>query len=210
MSDLNTTPPRPVAATPDALTPKFMMAVIAGVVVSGIYFGRPVLIPLALAVLTSFALAPLVTLFKKLKLGNVGSVTISLLLAVVVISSLGLFMGSQLAKLAAELPHYQTNLTQKIHSVMGTATRNDTISRLNKTIDNLAEQITGGNRAEEEEIPPNSIKPIPVVIARTSVAPWTVAQTVLGPLLEPLGLAALVLVFMGFILLQKDDLRDRF
>jgi predicted PurR-regulated permease PerM len=209
MSELNATPPRPVAANPDTLTPKFMMAVIAGVVVSGIYFGRPVLMPLALAVLTSFALAPLVTLLKKLRLGNVGSVMISLFLAVVVVSSLGLFMGSQLAKLAADLPHYQTNLTQKIHSVMGTATHNDTISRLNKTIDNLAEQITGGSKVEEDETQPNSIRPIPVVVARTSVAPWTVAQTVLGPLLEPLGLAAVALAFMGFILLQKDDLRDR-
>src|SRR5215471_4597878 len=195
MSDLNTTPPRPVAAKPDTLTPKFMMAVIAGVVVCGIYFGRPVLLPLALAVLTSFALAPLVTLFKKLRLGNVGSVVISLLLAVVVVSSLGLFMGSQLAKLAADLPQYQANLTHKIHSVMGSATRNDTISRLNKTIDSLAEQITGGAKVEDDEAQPNSIKPIPVVVTRNSVAPWTVAQTVLGPLLEPLGLAALVLVF---------------
>jgi predicted PurR-regulated permease PerM len=209
MTELNPTPPRPVAAMPDTLTPKFMMAVIAGVVVSGIYFGRPVLMPLALAVLTSFALAPLVTLFKKLRLGNVGAVVISLFLAVVVVSSLGLFMGSQLAKLAADLPHYQTNLAQKIHSVMGTATRNDTISRLNKTIDDLAEQISGGNKVDEEVSQPNAIKPIPVVLARTSVAPWTVAQTVLGPLLEPLGLAAVVLIFMGFILLQKDDLRDR-
>ena len=210
MSELNANPPRPVAAKPDTLAPKFMAAVIAGVVVSGIYFGRPVLMPLALAVLTSFALAPLVALLKKLKLGNVGSVAISLVLAVVIVSSLGLFMGSQVAKLAADLPRYQTNLAQKIHSVVGTATHNDTISRLNKTVENLAEQITGGTKAEEDQAEPNSIKPIPVVVTRTSLAPWTVAQTVLGPLLEPLGLVALVFVFMGFILLQKDDLRDRF
>jgi predicted PurR-regulated permease PerM len=211
MPEPNPTTPRSVAAKTDGLTPKFMAAVIAGVVVSGIYFGRPVLMPLALAVLTSFALAPLVALLKKLKLGNVGSVVISLVLAVVVVSSLGLFMGSQLAKLAADLPHYQSNLTQKIHSVMGTAAHNDTISRLNKTINSLAEQITGGAKVEEPETTePNTIKPIPVIVTRTSLAPWTVAQTVLGPLLEPLGLAALVLVFMGFILLQKDDLRDRF
>jgi predicted PurR-regulated permease PerM len=54
------TAPRPVAAKPDGLTPKFMATVIAGVVVAGLYFGRPVLLPLALAVLISFALAPLV------------------------------------------------------------------------------------------------------------------------------------------------------
>jgi hypothetical protein len=52
--------------------------------------------------------------------------------------------------------------------------------------------------------------PVPVVIQRESEAPWALAQDILGPLLEPLGMVALVLVFVGFILLQKDDLRDRF
>ena len=209
MSELN--PPRTVVAKPDTLTPKFMATVIAGVVVSGLYFGRPVLMPLALAVLMSFALAPLVSQLKRLRIGNVPAVIVSLVLAVVVVSSLGLFMGSQLAKLAAELPHYQTNLAQKIHSVVGGAAHNDTINRLNKTIENLAEQFNGGNRAEDATgTEPNQIKPIPVVVQRLSQGPWAVAQTVLGPLLEPLGLIALVLVFVSFILLQRDDLRDRF
>src|SRR5471030_27462 len=204
-------PPPPVAAKPDALAHKFMAIMIGGVVVAGIYFGRPVLMPLALAVLMSFALAPLVSLFKRIRLGNVGSVGISLIFAVLVVSSLGMFMGAQLAKLAAELPHYQTNLAQKLHSVVGGAAHNDTINRLNKTIENLAEQFNGGNRAEDATgTEPNQIKPIPVVVQRLSQGPWAVAQTVLGPLLEPLGLIVLVLVFVGFILLQKDDLRDRF
>lgn len=203
--------PRPVAAKPDSLTPKFMAAVIAGVVVTGLYFGRPVLLPLALSVLISFALAPLVSLLKRLKLGNVAPVLISLVLAVVVMSSLAGFMGSQLAKLAADLPRYQTNLGQKIHSVVGTAVNNNTVIGLNRTLENLAEQIVGANKAEEPAATaPNQVKPIPVVIQRTSMAPWAVAQNVLGPLVEPLTLIVLVLVFVGFILLQKDDLRDRF
>jgi predicted PurR-regulated permease PerM len=212
MAELKQPPPRPVAVKPDTLTPRFMAVMIAGVVVTGLYFGRPVLLPLALAVLMSFALAPLVGLLKRLRLGNVLPVLISLLLAVVVMSSLAAFMGSQLAKLAADLPHYQTNLGQKIHSVVGTAVHNNTITRLNKTVENLAEQVTGSSKVEEEAASdePNQIKPIPVEIQRTSLAPWAVAQNVLGPLLEPLGLIALVLVFVGFILLQKDDLRDRF
>jgi predicted PurR-regulated permease PerM len=203
--------PRPVAAKPDTLTPKFMAAVIAGVVVSGLYFGRPVLMPLALAVLMSFALAPLVGLLKKLRLGNIAPVLVSLLLAVVILSALAGFMGSQLAKLAADLPRYQTNLGYKIHSVVGSAVNNHTITGLNRTVENLAEQITGANKAEESVSgTSNQIKPIPVVIQPSSLAPWAVAQNVLGPLLEPLGLGVLVLVFVGFILLQKDDLRDRF
>src|SRR3954463_6925150 len=207
MSDL----PRPVAAKPDTLTPKFMVAMITAVVVAGLYFGRPVLMPLALAVLISFALVPLVSQLKRLRMGNVLPVLVSLILAVVVLSSLAAFMGSQLANLAADLPRYQTNLGHKIQSVVGSAIHNDTINRLNNTVNNLAEQVTGGNRPEETgPATPNQIKPIPVEIQRSSVAPWAVAQTVLGPLLEPLGLIALVLVFVGFILLQKDDLRDRF
>ncbi|HZQ41247.1 MAG TPA: hypothetical protein VFA87_10645, partial [Rhizomicrobium sp.] len=210
MADLNPAASRP-AAKPDTLTPKFMTAVIAAVVVGGIYFGRPVLMPLALAVLISFALAPLVGLLKKVHLGNVAPVLISLLFAVVIYSSLAAFMGSQLAKLAADLPHYQTNLTHKIQSVIGSAVHNGTLNRLNHTLNNLAEQVTGGTRADDgAPAEPNQIKPIPVVVTRNSLAPWAVAQTVLGPLLEPLGLIALVLVFVGFILLQKDDLRDRF
>ena len=98
------------AVTTDTLAPKFMTAVIAAIVVTGIYFGRPVLMPLALAVLMSFALAPLVGLLKHLRLGNVAPVLISVLLTVVILSSMAVFMGSQLAKLAVELPRYQTNL----------------------------------------------------------------------------------------------------
>jgi len=186
-----------------------MLAVIAAVVVSGIYFGRPVLMPLALAVLISFALAPLVGLLKRWHLGNVLPVLISVLLAIVVLTSLGTFMGSQLAKLAAELPGYQTNLSNKIQSVVGGAVNSNTVVRLNRTVENLAEQITGGSRAEEALTSTDTVKPIPVIIRRTSVAPWSMAQTVLGPLLAPLGLIVLVLVFVGFILLQRDDLRDR-
>ena len=197
------------APVTDSLTRKFMMAVIAAVVVSGIYFGRPVLMPLALAVLISFALAPLVDQLKRWYLGHVAPVLISVLLAVVVLTSLGGFMGAQLAKLASELPGYQTNLSTKIQSVVGGAINSNTMVRLNRTVENLAEQITGGRRAEEAAIATDTVKPIPVIIRRTSVAPWSLAQTVLGPLLEPLGLILLVLVFVGFILLQRDDLRDR-
>src|SRR6201990_113801 len=108
--------PARVPAT-DTLTPKFMTAVIAAVVVCGLYFGRPVLMPLSLAVLMSFALAPLVAVLRRLKLGNLLRVLLSLVFAVVIFFALGTFVGAQLAGLATELPHYQINLTHKIQSV---------------------------------------------------------------------------------------------
>src|SRR5512144_654611 len=104
-------PPR--ASASSSLTPKFMMAVIAAIVVCGLYFGRPVLMPLALAVLMSFAIAPLVGLLRHLKLGHVPAVLLSLALALVILSAIGTFVGAQFAGLASDLPRYQTNIGHK-------------------------------------------------------------------------------------------------
>src|SRR5450755_1100901 len=119
----------------DNLTPKFMTAVIAAVVVGGLYAGRPVLMPLSLAVLMSFALAPLVALLRHVRLGHVPSVLLSLLLALVLLTGIGTFVGSQLTGLAGDLPRYQTNIAHKIQSVRGSTTGNGTFARLNHTIE---------------------------------------------------------------------------
>jgi predicted PurR-regulated permease PerM len=195
----------------DSLTQKFMTVVICAVVVVGLYFGRPVLMPLALAVLMSFALAPLVSVLRHVRLGHVPSVLLSLCVALVLIAGIGTFVGSQLAGLARDLPSYQNNISRKIVSLRGTAD-GGTISRLNRTIEALGAQI-GGGRDLPTTVPAGGATqdtPVPVVIQRESEAPWALAQDILGPLVEPLGMVALVLVFVGFILLQKDDLRDRF
>ena len=194
----------------EALTQKFMTAIIAVVVVGIIYFGRPVLMPLALAVLLSFALAPLVAALRYVRLGHVPSVLLSLLVALVLIGGIGVFVGSQVAGLARDLPSYQNNISRKIVSLRGTAD-GGVISRLNRTIEAWGEQISGTNRPTT--VPANQATedtPVPVVIQRETEAPWALASDILGPLLEPLGVVALVMVFVGFILLQKDDLRDRF
>jgi predicted PurR-regulated permease PerM len=194
----------------DDLTPKFMTAVITAIVVSGLYFGRPVLMPLALAVVMSFAIAPLVEILRHLRLGHAPAVLLSLALALVILSAVGTFVGAQFAGLVSELPRYQTNISHKIQSIRG-QTGHGTLARLNQTIENLAEQVTGDRDQQNQPVAvaPEE-KPVPVEIRRQTVAPWELAQTVLGPLLEPLATLALVLVFVAFIMLQKDDLRDRF
>ncbi|HEV7960047.1 MAG TPA: AI-2E family transporter, partial [Rhizomicrobium sp.] len=200
------------APTSDGLTPKFMTTVIAVAVVSGLYFGRPVLMPLALAVLMSFAIAPLVELLRHLRLGHVPAVLLSLAMALIILSAVGAFVGSQFAGLAADLPRYQSNISHKIQSIRGTAGRG-TIARLNQTIENLADQINGARDQQNQPIATNlpaEEKPVPVEIRRQSLAPWEMVQNILGPLLEPLATLAVVLAFVGFIMLQRDDLRDRF
>ena len=202
-------PARPDPAS--GLTVKFQTAVIAAVVVGGLYFGQPVLMPLALAVLTSFAFSPLLAMLRRLRLGHIPAVLVTLLLAVVFLTGIALFTGAQLAKLAGELPHYQTNLAAKINSVVGNTLHNNTLTRLRDTAENLAEQVAGPRRgnSEPETQAAQDMTPVPVTITGSTISPLVVAQTLVGPLLQPLELVALVIVFVGFILFQKDDLRDR-
>ena len=204
----------PLRTAPDSgsgLTVKFQTAVIAAVVMGGLYVGQPWLMPLALAVLVSFALSPLVAALRRIRLGHIPAVVVTMLFAVVVLGTIALFTGSQLAKLAGELPHYQSNLAAKINSVVGSTMQNGTLARLRQAAENLAQQVAGPRRADSgaETGPAEDMTPVPVTIARTSLSPLAVAQALVGPLLQPLALVGLVIVFVGFILFQKDDLRDR-
>src|ERR1700722_3204878 len=130
-----------IKPVPDALNQKFMTAVIFALVVTGIYFGRAVLMPLALAVLMSFALAPVVSVLRRIQLGHIPSVLLSLVLALIVIAGVGTFVGSQIAGLASALPSYQNNISHKIVSIRGTAD-GGTLSRINRTIEALGDQLS--------------------------------------------------------------------
>ncbi len=205
-------PPPQTAKPPPELQTIFMGAVLAALVVAGLYFGQPVLVPVALAILLSLALGPLVTLLQRLHLGHVPSVLLGILFAVAVIVALGTFIGSQFAGLVSELPHYQTNLTAKIRSIEGTARNSTVVQRASSTVQNIAHQILNSEQstATRTGLSRRAQKPIPVVISQPNPEPLAILQAIAGPLLEPFGTLAIVIVFAGFFLLQKDDLRDRF
>jgi len=78
----------PIAAAPDAQLRFAASAVIAAIVVGAIYFGRPILVPIALAILLAFALAPIVSLLRHLRAGRVPSVIFATLAAIAIIGAL--------------------------------------------------------------------------------------------------------------------------
>ena len=90
---------------------------VAVVIVVSLYFGREVFVPVALALLLSFALGPLVLLLRRRHLGRLPAVIAVVLLAFSTIGGVGTFVGTQLAHLAGDLPEYQSNIAQKIHSL---------------------------------------------------------------------------------------------
>ena len=107
---------RQPAQVPPPLVPglRGLFTLAIGVVlVVALYFGREVFIPLVLAVLLSFVLAPVVNLLRRIKLGRIPSVIVAVLLALGVIGGIGTVIGTQVAGLAGNLPQYQVTVQKK-------------------------------------------------------------------------------------------------
>ncbi|HEX7934457.1 MAG TPA: AI-2E family transporter, partial [Paraburkholderia sp.] len=95
-----------------------LASVITGVVVvSALYFGRAVLIPITLSVMLSFLLAPLVQMLRRLHMGQLPSIFIAVLFALATLLAVGMLIGAQLVQLAGDLPQYQFAIEQKIETV---------------------------------------------------------------------------------------------
>lgn len=101
-------------------TPSLTIVLSIGITLLTLYFAQDVLIPLTLAVLLSFLLAPVADLLERARLGRVLSVVLVVATTTVLIGSLGWVVGNQFVYLVGELPKYQEEIVNKIQSVKGT------------------------------------------------------------------------------------------
>src|SRR6185369_17082762 len=111
------------------------------VVVATLYFAREILVPIALALLLSFVLAPLVQLLRRLYLPRSIAVVLSVLIAFSVILSFRGLMASQVNQLANDLPRYQSTLRDKIQSLRGAATGTGTLERASDVLQELGREL---------------------------------------------------------------------
>ncbi len=183
----------------------------AVVAVAGLYLGREVLIPITLAVLLSFLLAPLVNLLRRAWLGRVPSVLLAVVLALAVILSLASLIGTQIADLAGEAPRYEITVRQKIDTV-----QHLTLGRVTAIMQRLGRQIDAASRPTAA--PPGqpaadggsaAPKPLPVEVEQPPASPMSIVESVVSPVLAPLGTTFVVFIVAIFVLLQREDLRDR-
>src|ERR1700726_2819974 len=112
------------------------------ITVAALYFGREVFVPMALALLLSFALGPPVLLLRNWHFNRVLAVIAVVVLAFSVIFGVGALIGSQLAHLAENLPGYQYNITEKIHSLRDTTTSNGVVGRAAAMLSALGNEFT--------------------------------------------------------------------
>lgn len=181
------------------------------VVVAALYFGREVFIPLVLAVLLSFVLAPVTNFLHRLRLGRVPSVILSVLLALALILGIGTVLGTQVADLAGNLPQYQATVQKKVAGL-----QQGVLGRTNLMVQKLTHQVqaasnqntpseaaaaaTGNGEAQKAQL---------VRIQEADPSPLALAEKVLGPVVSPVTTIGIVLVVVIFILLQREDLRNR-
>jgi predicted PurR-regulated permease PerM len=190
------------------------------VVVAALYFGREVFVPLALSILLSFVLGPVVLKLRRLHLGRIPAVVVTVLLAFVVIFALGAVIGNQVTTLAENLTRYQYNISQKIDALRGMTTDGGIVQRAASALDSLRNEIVKSAPppaapaslpavAPVAPVPPPQ-KPVVVEVRQPEPQPLQIIQNVIGPLLGPLATAVIVIVFVIFFLSQREDLRDRF
>ena len=191
-----------------------LLAVVVGVVVvAALYFGREVLVPITLAVLLSFVLAPIVDLLRRLWIGRAAAVLLAVLLALGAILFIGGLIGTQVAGLARNAPTYAATIEKKVSAV-----RIYTVDRFSEAMDSFGRELQGtdSNRAPSPTTQPapapstsEEPRPLPVEVRQPNASPIELAERILAPVLHPLATTGIVLIVAVFVLLQREDLRDR-
>ena len=209
--------PQPLAVAAVApMSPTATVAVLV-VVVGALYLGSEILIPLALAILLSFALAPIVIRLRRWGLGRIPSVLAVVLLLFIALASLGSIVAAQLADLATNLPTYEWNLRTKIRELRIAVPSGGVVERTSDMLRDLRQELQEvtnppGAEAEGEASPSGGgeqVKPVLVQVQSPQPTPLETLRDVGVPLIAPFATAGLVVVLVIFMLLQREDLRDR-
>jgi predicted PurR-regulated permease PerM len=169
---------------------------------------------MALAVLLSFVLAPPVKLLQRLYLPRFAAVTVVVLLAFGVIFGLATLMFAQVSQLAGDLPRYQSNLAEKVQTLRGAATASGTLEQASQVLQNLQKELDRPKNAKPTSpaTPDASTlpdRPIPVEVRQPDPGALQTLATLIAPLIHPLATTGIIIIFVVFILLQQQDLRNR-
>jgi predicted PurR-regulated permease PerM len=204
------------ASSSEARTATLQGLSIAAIVITGLYVGREVLLPLALAILLSFVLTPMLLFLRRLKVPRVLGVAIVVTCAFAVIFALGWLMSQQATQLAEDLPRYKNTIADKISALGNSAASLPVLEKATDALEGLQRELANPKRELKvgtEPSPPAQVeerdKPIPVEIHESPQPPLELYRRIAGTLLPPLVTAGIVLLFVIFILLQREELRDR-
>jgi predicted PurR-regulated permease PerM len=178
---------------PAARRPRGTVMLALVIVVAVLYLAREVLIPLALAILFSFVLAPGVRFLERLRLGRVASTFIMVIAGCAILGAVGALAANQAISLAAKLPEYRHNITEKIQALR--SPRSGDLGKAAEAIKDLEKQAA-------PERPPLAVK-------ETPGSPHEAFAAFIAPIAAPFATALAVVVFTMLMLLNRDAMRER-
>ncbi len=172
------------------------------VVIASLYFARELLIPLALAILISFLLTPLVTRLQHLGLPRIPAVIVVTLSSLLAVVAFGVLVTSQATDLTTQLPQYRFNIERRVQTLRSSFGRSR-IAEATEAVKTVSEQLAPASGPAS-----NKAEATPVTVINDDT-PLQSLITALSPIAKALATAGLVIVFVIFFLVQREDLRDR-
>ena len=200
-----------------ALLSAVATAILAVIIVAMLYFGREIFVPIALAILLSFVLAPLVGILQRSRVPRGMAVVSVVIFAFALIFAMGSLLATQLTQLAGELPRYQSTITEKIQSFRDTKAGRGTLERASDMLKDLSKELdrpkdaaaASGSGPIASPKTPGAQLPVPVEVRQPDPGALESLRTLISPLVHPLATTGIIIIFVIFILLQREDLRNR-
>jgi predicted PurR-regulated permease PerM len=186
--------------------------------IAALYFARAILVPFAFALILTFLLTPVVALLQRLRAGRVLSVLTTVVITIAVIGGIGWIIASQLVDVANQLPLYREHIHAKIEAfhvpVKGQ------LGHAAESVQEIVRDLTGPEtpspaspalvrNRKQPNAPPAPVSPVPVRMVQAPTSQWGELRDLGMPFLAPIGRAGMVLIFTVFMLLQREDLRNR-
>src|SRR5580700_9258393 len=200
-----------------ALLSAVATAILAVIIIAMLYFGREIFVPIALAILLSFVLAPVVGILQRIHVPRGLAVVSVVLVAFALIFAMGSLLATQLTQLAGDLPRYQSTISEKIQSFRDTKAGRGTLERASDMLKDLGKEIDKPNDAASARASnsivssnaPGPQTPVPVEVRQPDPGALESLRTLISPLIHPLATTGIIIIFVIFILLQREDLRNR-
>jgi len=205
-------------STPSPGSSRFLPLIAFVLSIAALYFAREVLIPFALAVLFSFMLTPVVKGLERFRLGRVPSVGIVVLVSLLVAGAIGWVVSNQLIDVISQLPGYRENIHNKIAALQGPA--GGAFKKAADNVRDLSEALTvelapatpvpaTPGQATTPGAASTPPRPVPVEVIEHPRGGIQYLRDMAAPFVQPVGTAFIVVVFTIFILMKREDVRNR-
>lgn len=221
-----------VVPQPGVRTSTVNGAILAALIIAALYVGKTVFLPIAAAILLAFVLSPIVRMLRRARVPRLAAALLVVVVTFCSVLVLASVISEQLRLLATELPRYESTLREKVRDIRGVALSSPAMERAAETLKDLQSELSTPTEKEGVDhgmrdlsrIAPGSLsarlaaeqqqggtgKPIAVEVRQPPATPLENLLTLVVPLLEPIAMLAIVVVLVLFIIVQKEELRDRF